>query len=319
MEYLSLVLTKCDDVRYRFFNPHIYFQKGKKMMINNAFKTLVVSLFLMQFYAVGINVIYNEQNNKIEIVHEFDVVQSQDAQVQDGLSVFTPAYPYNTVTFGITAPSQVVLGQEFTIYFTVQSMRASNIPFWADLIPDPSQDGGNGVEYISSTAPTTGEYDLKASSILRKGGKTKWSFKKGLPANSIQKLAITFRATKEGTKKYTTFIATNPPSFFAMETQASPNLLRANPDHAVGIQGLPLTIPVICNDISDLPVEIVEVSQPARGSVKINDDNSITYMQTQDFIGEDNFMYTIQDALGNTSSAEVMVTFVEYPKSEILR
>jgi hypothetical protein len=225
------------------------------------------------------------------------------------------------MTFTVTVPRQVVVGQEFTIYFTVQATRATNIPFWADLIPDSSQEGANDIEYISAMVPTTGQYDPRATSIVHKGGKAKWIFKNGLPADSIQKLAVTCRATQEGTKKYTTCIATNPPSFFTIETHAFVNTPHANPDHAFGIQGLPLTIPVLSNDISDLPVEIVAVLQPhtARGSVQINDDGSVTYYQKQPFVGSDNFIYAIQDALGASSSAVVEVTFIECPKPEILR
>ncbi|SFE08600.1 Ca2+-binding protein, RTX toxin-related [Roseivivax sediminis] len=74
--------------------------------------------------------------------------------------------------------------------------------------------------------------------------------------------------------------------------------------------GVPVTIQVLGND-SDPDGDILGVtfvSQPANGSVVLNDDNTITYTSAGDFTGVDTFTYEIDDGRGGTDTAEVTVT-----------
>ena len=71
----------------------------------------------------------------------------------------------------------------------------------------------------------------------------------------------------------------------------------------------PVKIAVLSNDIDvdGDTLSIQSVTQPARGSVAINSDGTLTY--TGDgTLGEDSFSYTISDGQGGTTTAKVTVT-----------
>jgi hypothetical protein len=88
------------------------------------------------------------------------------------------------------------------------------------------------------------------------------------------------------------------------------NLPTAANDAVLATGSQPLIIDVINNDIDiDGTILTVEsVTQGQNGSVVINADNSLTYQANMGFVGTDNFTYTIVDADGGQSSANVTVT-----------
>ncbi len=82
------------------------------------------------------------------------------------------------------------------------------------------------------------------------------------------------------------------------------------------------TINVLQNDLdADLDPErngggvdqlaVVTFTAPAYGSVIVNDDDTLTYTAAADYLGTDNFTYTIRDSAGLTSLAVVYVQVLE--------
>jgi gliding motility-associated-like protein len=74
-----------------------------------------------------------------------------------------------------------------------------------------------------------------------------------------------------------------------------------------------VTIPIILNDVKDGVdfdlTSIQIVSQPTRGTVKINSDGSVTYTPKQNETGIDTFTYRIKDLNGNfTNTATVTIS-----------
>jgi hypothetical protein len=71
----------------------------------------------------------------------------------------------------------------------------------------------------------------------------------------------------------------------------------------------PVVIDVLAND-SDPDgdaLTVIEVTQPASGSVAIGGDNTITYTPAADFHGADSFTYTISDGHGGEATATVTI------------
>ncbi|CUH77121.1 Ig-like domain-containing protein [Tropicibacter naphthalenivorans] len=72
----------------------------------------------------------------------------------------------------------------------------------------------------------------------------------------------------------------------------------------------PVVVTVLDNDTdanSDV-ITIVSATDPANGSVTINDDGTITYTPDTDFVGTDTFDYVITDPDGETATATATVT-----------
>ncbi len=84
----------------------------------------------------------------------------------------------------------------------------------------------------------------------------------------------------------------------------------ANDDTAVLSEGASAVIEVLSNDSDpdNDSVSIVDVTQPAHGSVTINPDGTVTYIPEQGFLGTDSFSYTICDTSGLCDSATVTIT-----------
>jgi len=76
------------------------------------------------------------------------------------------------------------------------------------------------------------------------------------------------------------------------------------------ISGTNITIPILNNDIFLYPVTITIISQPTKGTVVINNTNTITYTNTNNTIGIDNITYQIDDGT-TTDTATVTITIRE--------
>jgi hypothetical protein len=80
-------------------------------------------------------------------------------------------------------------------------------------------------------------------------------------------------------------------------------------DVATTHMGTPVTVDVLANDqLGDTPTTITAVTDGANGTVVDNGDGTVTYTPSAGFIGADTFTYTITDADGETSTANVAVT-----------
>lgn len=86
--------------------------------------------------------------------------------------------------------------------------------------------------------------------------------------------------------------------------------LVANPDSATTAFETPVTIPVLSNDTSQnaSSITISSVTQPARGSVTINNATTVTYTPATGYAGADSFTYTISNGTGATDTATVTLT-----------
>ncbi len=71
-----------------------------------------------------------------------------------------------------------------------------------------------------------------------------------------------------------------------------------------------VTIDVLANDFGDsgAPVNVVDTSDPANGSVQVSWDGVVSYTPDANFNGSDSFTYTINDADAGLSTATVNVT-----------
>lgn len=253
---------------------------------------------------------YNPETNSIDIALTIEDLQKID---NPGRSIFVykPPTPYDAATFIINVPAQVLVNVPFIMDFTVKSQRFTNIPFWADLIPDDK--ANPGIEILSIENKTDSPFDRTNSSVLKKGGKGKWIFSKGLQADSVYQLRIMAMATKKGTIQLSTFIPTNPPNMFGpiRFVMDSPHIIMA-PSYARTQKNESVIIDVLSNDISSSPLKIISTSIPYRGRIRINSDNTVTYTPNQDFYGTDLFVYTVSDQMGNNATAQVEVEVVNY-------
>ncbi|WP_229676794.1 DUF7507 domain-containing protein [Pedobacter psychrotolerans] len=80
----------------------------------------------------------------------------------------------------------------------------------------------------------------------------------------------------------------------------------ATNDNATTIQGVPVTIPILTNDIPGStpldPLTIVIITPPAHGTLTINKDGTVTYVPDPNYSGPDSFVYSVKDQSGVTSN-----------------
>ncbi|MDQ7089523.1 MAG: Ig-like domain-containing protein [Methylococcales bacterium] len=73
-------------------------------------------------------------------------------------------------------------------------------------------------------------------------------------------------------------------------------------------KNIPVISNVLTNDnLGGEPTKITSVTQGTHGSVVNNNDGTITYTPNSGFIGVDNYMYTLTDKNGNTTTATVTI------------
>jgi len=84
----------------------------------------------------------------------------------------------------------------------------------------------------------------------------------------------------------------------------------ASDDISLTAEDTPVTINVLMNDddADDDPLTVVNLTQPANGTVTINGDQTVTYNPDPDFNGSDSFTYAANDGKANSNTATVTVT-----------
>ncbi|MDR5591991.1 Ig-like domain-containing protein, partial [Christiangramia sp. SM2212] len=84
----------------------------------------------------------------------------------------------------------------------------------------------------------------------------------------------------------------------------------ANDDNAVTDEDTAVVIDVLENDtdVDGDELTVVSVTQPSNGTVVINEDGTVTYTPNDNFNGDDEFTYTIEDEEGLSDTATVFVT-----------
>ncbi|MCP9766263.1 SdrD B-like domain-containing protein [Lacihabitans soyangensis] len=105
--------------------------------------------------------------------------------------------------------------------------------------------------------------------------------------------AITFLASWTGTSVITaTATGCNGPR--ATSHTISTIYLEATDDNGTGLQGTPLIIPVLNNDLGDKdPTKVSIVTPPSHGFIQIGTNGEITYLPNGNFYGLDQFTYSV--------------------------
>lgn len=259
--------------------------------------------------------------NKIKVGHEISVVEdrsSLQSVPSNSVSQHTPPAPYNNVTFTITAPTKVCVGQIFAIDYAIQTSKFTHVSFWSDLIPDVSQ--GVPVKLIDVSQPTIGTFNSDENSLAQKGGNGLWVFPKGLPGGTVQHLRLLVQATAVGIIKFATLVATNPPFYVGTEgTLVLCTIPEADPIHAFGMSGRPLEISVLDYVVADSELKVTAASSASHGSVQLNEDYTITYTPYAGFYGNDSLSYSVTDASGNVINGVVAITINQSPIAQIIQ
>lgn len=88
--------------------------------------------------------------------------------------------------------------------------------------------------------------------------------------------------------------------------------MTVNPDSVAATAGVPVSVPVLENDLSGGrdPLTLVGVSAPASGgsAVLSPDGRSIVYTAPASFVGSDTFTYSVGDRRGNVATGQVSAT-----------
>lgn len=103
-------------------------------------------------------------------------------------------------------------------------------------------------------------------------------------------------------------VPTTPTDDSSVNADAAPAVPTAVADSYSADSGMILSVPapgLLGNDLISETVNIVRSTQPNYGSVTLNNNGSFTYQSPVDFSGTDSFTYTISDAGGNESAAQV--------------
>lgn len=259
--------------------------------------------------------------HSITLSHEISVVQDRSlpqAAPAHSVSQYTPPAPYNNVTFTITAPVKVCVGQTFTIDYAIQVSKFTFISYWSDLVPDALQDAN--VKLIAIKHPTIGIFNPDDPSIAKKGGCGVWLFPKGLPGSSVQHLQITVQATAPGLLKFATIVATNPPFYLG----TAGTLVSCQPpvSSSIVVKGLsdqPLEISILDYIIADSELQIISISTASYGIVILNEDYTVTYTPYPGFYGNDSFSYKVTDAAGNVIYGIVAIIIGQAPIPQIIQ
>jgi hypothetical protein len=84
-------------------------------------------------------------------------------------------------------------------------------------------------------------------------------------------------------------------------------------DNATTDLNTPVTVDVLAND--DDPdgdeLTVAGVGEPLNGTAEVNNDGTVTYTPNTGFLGEDDFVYTIEDGFGGTGQATVTIMVVD--------
>ncbi len=110
--------------------------------------------------------------------------------------------------------------------------------------------------------------------------------------------------------KATSFVGTTASALETFKTVApATGSLSANSDVAFTVPGRSVTCPVLANDSSSTgdALQLVSVSKPSAGSVRLNQNGTLTYTPGAKFSSLDTFAYKVADQHGNSQVATVAI------------
>lgn len=150
---------------------------------------------------------------------------------------------------------------------------------------DPDNDG---LSVVSVTQPTNG-------TVVNNGTSLTYTPNQGFAGVDLFEYTIDDGNGETATAQVSVTVLNNAPT--------------ANDDVSVANGSDPLVIDLTNNDSDpDGDILIVKtVTQPANGSVVINEDGTVTYQANSGYVGSDNFTYVVSDFDGDESSANVNI------------
>ena len=196
-----------------------------------------------------------------------------------------------TVTVGNTAPIAND-DSSSTPHFT---------PVLVDVVANDTDLNGDALRITDVTAPVDDDGQTRGKATVI-DGKVRYAPPEGFAG------PVTFDYTvvdgHQGTDTATVTVTVDNASPVAVD------------DEAVTDTNTQVTIDVLANDSDPNgdPIRVISVTDPANGSVTVEDDGSLTYYApAPGFKGPDNFDYTISDGNGGTATATVRVTVRNAP------
>jgi Bacterial Ig domain len=174
-------------------------------------------------------------------------------------------------------------------------------PVLVDVLANDTDLNGDALRITEVTAPVDDDGQTRGNASVI-DGKVRYAPPEGFAGQ------VTFHYTVTdghlGTDTATVTVTVDNASPFAVA------------DEAVTDTNTQMTIDVLANDSDPNgdPISVISVTDPANGSVTVEDDGSLTYYApAPGFKGPDNFDYTISDGNGGTATATVRVTVGNAP------
>ncbi len=160
-----------------------------------------------------------------------------------------------------------------------------------DVLSNDGDPDGDAVSISSVTQPSGGSVTINPDDSL--------TYFPNTDSNGSDSFAYTISDGNGGTDTATVTVTVNPVNDAPV----------AGDDFASTEVNAPVTIDVLANDrdVDGDVLSISSVTQPSKGSVTINPDDSLTYSPEADTIGSDSFTYTISDGNGGTDTATVAI------------
>ncbi len=217
--------------------------------------------------------------------YELTVINSDGTPLTDQATI--------TVTVNNVNDVPVAENDEFTVLEDSGPGPANQIDVRVN--DDIGPDGGDGDDFILSTAPNNGEVTEVSDGIFE--------YIPNPNFNGIDSFV------------YTIIDADGTTDFAVVNVNVTPvnDAPIANDDVANTGETVPVTINVLVNDtdIDGDVLTVIATTSPSNGTLSINADGTITYTPDDWFSGTDTFTYTISDGNGGEDTATVTITVNE--------
>ena len=266
--------------------------------------------------AVSVPVLENDSdpNGDSLRIAEFDATSAHGGTItKDGDElVYAPAPGFHgadTSTYVVsdgdggrdTGTLRVTVGNTAPIARDDSSSTPHFTPVLVDVVANDTDLNGDALRITDVTAPVDDDGQTRGKATVV-DGKVRYAPPEGFAG------PVTFDYTvddgHEGTDTATVTVTVDNASPVAVD------------DEAVTDTNTQVTIDVLANDSDPNgdPIGVISVTDPANGSVTVEDDGSLTYYApAPGFKGPDNFTYTISDGNGGTATATVRVTVRNAP------
>ena len=179
--------------------------------------------------------------------------------------------------------------------FLVKDIRETGEPAFqqfmavADLLFFTSNDGEHGIELWRSDGTKGGTF-----------------LQKDISADSPSSAPL-FLTDVGGTLFFSATDGLNGRELWTYAPRIPPDVPVTRDDVVTTELGTLVTVDVLANDTGD-QLLVVQVGSPLHGVATIEADGTVAYQPTADYLGEDTFVYTVEDRQGDTGQATVTVS-----------